>query len=383
MLLLHQLDALRSAAALATAIVKLRRRAGLLEALLESSPDRFYAFDPSGRYIYANERGVRAMGLNRARLLGRTWQEVGWDAEYAEQFRDMLRLALRTGQPIEDAREHETARGVEHYEYTLSPLRGHRGEIEGVGVTARDITARAAAEAERRAALETAQRAVRQRDDVLAVVSHDLRNTLNIFRLTASSLADELPQKKASARELLKMLQNQASAMSRMVDDLIDVGRIDSASLRIVRAFCDARGLAEEALLNVQPLATRKGVSLDAHLPAPGTVVHCDRQRILQVFANLLGNAIKFTDHGSVSLDVSIEEREVCFSVSDTGSGISPDHLPHLFERYWQAREGERSGAGLGLYIARGIVDAHGGRIWAESTPGKGTRISFSLARGS
>ena len=109
--------------------------------------------------------------------------------------------------------------------------------------------------------------------------------------------------------------------------------------------------------------------------------MYCDRRRILQVFANLLGNAIKFTDEGAVRLEVSIEEREVCFSVSDTGAGISSEHLPHLFERYWQAREGERSGAGLGLYIARGIVDAHGGRIWADRTREKGTRISFTLAR--
>jgi len=109
--------------------------------------------------------------------------------------------------------------------------------------------------------------------------------------------------------------------------------------------------------------------------------VRCDRRRVLQVFANLLGNAIKFTDRGAVRLDVSVKKREVCFSVSDTGSGISPEHLPHLFERYWQARHGERSGAGLGLYIARGIVETHGGRIWADSTRGKGTTISFTLPR--
>jgi signal transduction histidine kinase len=109
--------------------------------------------------------------------------------------------------------------------------------------------------------------------------------------------------------------------------------------------------------------------------------VHCDRHRILQVFANLLGNAVKFTEEGGVRLEVAVDEREVSFSISDTGAGISPEHLPHLFERYWQAREGERSGAGLGLYIARRIVEAHGGRIWADSARGKGTRISFTLVR--
>jgi PAS domain S-box-containing protein len=382
---IHQTDTMRFAASLAAGIVKLRRRAQLLESLLESSPDQFYAFDAAGRYIYVSERGARAMGLDKARMIGGTWQQAGGDPAYAEQFRSMFRLALTTGQLIEDARKISTPAGVVHHEYALSPLRGQRGEIEGAALTARDVTARVAADTERRAALETAQRAVRQRDDVLAVVSHDLRNMLNIFRLTAASLADQLPQKKAkktgTARDLVTMLQAQADSMSRLVDDLMDVGRIDAGGLRIVRAGCDARMLADEALVNVQPLAKRKGISLDADLPPPGTLVHCDRHRIRQVFSNLLGNAIKFTTQGGVRLDVTVEERDVCFSVTDTGAGISPEHLPYLFERYWQGAEGERSGAGLGLYIARGIVEAHGGRIWAESTPGKGTRISFTLTR--
>jgi len=377
----HQLDALRSAASLAAGVVKLRRRARLLETLLESSPDRFYAVDASGRYIYASERGARAMGLEKGTMLGRTWQDLGWDPEYGAQFHAMVRLALGTGHVIEDAREISTAGGPAHHEYAFAPLHGQRGEIEGVAITARDVTARVEAEAERRAALQTAQWAVRQRDEVLAVVSHDLRNMLNIFRLSAASVAHELAKDATTARELVSLMQRQADSMTRLVDDLEDVGRIDAGSLRVVRSRCDARTLAEDAIFDVRPLAKQKGIGLEANLPPAGTLVRCDRRRVLQVFANLLGNAIKFTDRGAVRLDVSVKKREVCFSVSDTGSGISPEHLPHLFERYWQARHGERSGAGLGLYIARGIVETHGGRIWADSTRGKGTTISFTLPR--
>jgi len=377
----YQVDALRSAATQAVGMLKLRRRVRLLEALLESSPDQFYAFDPGGRYIYASERGARAMGLDSARMMGRTWQELGWDPKYTAQFHGMLRLALTTGQLVEDARSASTPGGFVHHEYALAPMRGHRGEIEGVAVTARDVTARVAADAERLAALETAQRAVRQRDDVLAVVSHDLRNILNVFRLTTSSLATELEDEAGTAGDFVAVLQRQADSMSRLVDDLLDVARIDAGSLRVVRSGCDVSALAQDALLAVQPLAQQKGITLEAHLPEPSVPVHCDRRRILQVFANLMGNAVKFTGKGGVRLEVSLEGREVCFSISDTGAGISPEHLPHLFERYWQAREGERSGAGLGLYIARGIVEAHGGRIWADSTRGKGTRISFTLLR--
>jgi len=377
----HQADALRSAASLAVGILKLRRRVRLLEELLEASPDQFHAFDTRGRYIYVADRAARAMGLESARLLGRTWQELDLEPEYRAQFYGLLRLALTTGRLIEDAREASTPAGPAHYEYAVAPLRGQRGEIEGVAVTARDVTARVAADAERRAALQTAQRAVRQRDDLIAVVSHDLRNMLNVFRLGASSLADEVPEDAAAARGLVSLLQTHAETMSRLLNDLVDVGSIGAGSLRVVRAGCDARALAQDAVRAVQPLAQHKGIALEVNLPGPGVLVQCDRRRVLQVFANVLGNAIKFTAEGKVRVDVTVEEREVCFAVSDTGAGISPEHLPHLFERYWQAPEGERSGAGLGLYIARGIVEAHGGRIWADPTQGKGARISFTLPR--
>lgn len=377
----HQADALRSAASLAVGILKLRRRVRLLETLLESSPDQFHAFDDRGRYIYVAERAARAMGLESARMLGRTWQELDLEPEYRAQFYGLLRLALNTGRLIEDAREASTPAGPAHYEYALAPLRGQRGEIEGVAVTARDVTARVAADAERRTALETAQRAVRQRDELVAVVSHDLRNMLNVFRLGTSSLAEELPEDAAAARGLVSLLQAHAESMSRLLGDLVDVGSIGARSLRIVRAGCDARALTQDAVRAVQPLAQHKGILLEANLPGPGVLVQCDRRRVLQVFANVLGNAVKFTAEGKVRVEVSVAEREVCFAVSDTGAGISPEHLPHLFERYWQAPEGERSGVGLGLYIARGIVEAHGGRIWADAAHGKGARISFTLPR--
>ncbi len=405
----HQLEALRVAAAQASALLQLRRRVRLLEALIESSPDQFYAFDPRGRCLFASERGASTMGLVPAQMVGRTWQEMGWDSGYAAQFQGMLRLVLDTGQLIEDARAVPTPAGVVHTEYALGPLRGPRGEIEGVAVTARDVTVRVAAEMERQAAEaelqtreelrqtleaerlarraaeeagETAQKAVRQRDDVLAVVSHDLRNVLGVFRITAAVLSKELPEDAGRARERIAALQGQAAGMGRLVDDLVEVARIDAGSLRIVPGGCDARALAQDAAAAVRPVAQQKGIGLVVQVPEDPVPVSCDRGRILQVFANVLGNAVKFTDRGEVRLEVVPGDGGVRFSIRDTGGGVSPEHLPHLFERYWQARQGERSGAGLGLYIARSIVEAHGGRIWADSTPGQGTTISFTLPSG-
>jgi signal transduction histidine kinase len=312
-------------------------------------------------------------------MIGSTLQEI--DPADGAQFHRMLQLALTTGHLVEDVRDVRRASGVEHEEHAVAPLRGPLGEIEGVAVTVRDVTARIAADTERRDALDKAHRAVRQRDDVLAVVSHDLGNMVNVFRLASASLADQLAHDATTARELTALLQRQADSMRRLVEDLVDVGRIDAGSLRPVRASCEVRAIVEDAIAAARPLADQKAIALEVESPEPRAALRCDRRRVLQVFANLLGNAIKFTDKGAIRVAVSVGELEVCFSISDTGSGITPEHLPHLFERYWQGREGGRTGAGLGLYIAKGIVEAHGGRIWADSAPGKGTTVSFTLAR--
>jgi PAS domain S-box-containing protein len=377
----HQVDALRFAATLLVGLLKVRRRVRLLETLVESTPDRFYAFDAGGRCLYASAGGARALGVEGAEMLGLTVQELEIHEDDRAHYQELIRLALSTGRLIEGARAIGRRSGDEHEEYAAAPLRGPRGEIDGVAITVRDVTERVAAETERRDALAKAQRAVRQRDDVLAVVSHDLGNMLNVFRLTSAALASGLPDDSEMTRERVDILQRQADSMRRLVEDLVDVGRIDAGRLRTIRADCKLRTIVDDALAASRPLAEQKGIALEVQVPDPDALVRCDRRRILQVFGNLLGNAVKFTDKGSIRIEVSAGEREVRFSIADTGSGMSPEHLPHLFERYWQAREGGRTGAGLGLYIAKGIVEAHGGRIWAESTPGKGTTISFTLSR--
>src|SRR2546428_1379178 len=217
--------------------------------------------------------------------------------------------------------------------------------------------------------LETAQQAVRQRDEVLAVVSHDLRNMVGVFRVAAALLSREVPEGADRAPARGGALERQADGMGRLVDDLVDVARIDAGSFRIVPADCDGRALAQDAVAAVQPLAQQKAIALSLLLPDAPAPVDCDRARILQVFANVLGNAVKFTDRGEVRLEVAPAGREVRFSISDSGGGISTEHLPHLFERYWQARPGERSRAGVGPYIARDIVQGHGGPHLGGSAP--------------
>ena len=170
--------------------------------------------------------------------------------------------------------------------------------------------------------------------------------------------------------------------MKRLIDDLVDIARIEAGRLRIDEETCAAGELLRETIALLQPLAQQKKVRLEGQF-APEVDLVCDRNRILRVFSNLIGNAIKFTSEGG-SITVSAEPvaGELRFAVTDTGSGIPAEELPHIFERFWQARNTARMGAGLGLAIAEGIVKAHGGKIWAESEPGKGTTLFFTLPLG-
>ena len=166
--------------------------------------------------------------------------------------------------------------------------------------------------------------------------------------------------------------------MKALIDDLLDLARIEAHRFALHLQSVESRDLVEEALLAASPLAEAKRITLAVELiDAPR--LEADPERIFRVLSNLLGNAIKFTPEGG-TVTVRAERRggELSITVADTGPGIAADQLPHVFERYWKAQPASQTGAGLGLYIAKGIVEAHGGRIWAESSAG-GARFTFTL----
>ncbi len=168
--------------------------------------------------------------------------------------------------------------------------------------------------------------------------------------------------------------------MERLIRDLLDVARIDAGGLTIEPTEQDPARLVRDAVQLQQPLARKNSIELRAETPEALPTISADRDRLLQVFQNLIDNAIKFTpDQGEITVRAQAEPGNVRFAVHDTGSGVEPDELPHLFDRFWQARKTARGGAGLGLAISRGIVEAHGGRIQARSKLGAGTTISFTI----
>jgi PAS domain S-box-containing protein len=254
-----------------------------------------------------------------------------------------------------------------------------------------DVTnLKAAEERQQRLARENARlyqhsaRLAQSREEVLRVVAHDLRNPLAAVLLGVDAAFAALSEDPAKVRRALESAQRNARTSARLVDDLVDRELADAGRLALDKVAQDVPALLCDAASMVEAQSRDKGVEVHVDADAVrGTSVVCDRDRVLQVLSNLLGNAIKFAPLGRpVLLGALREERDVRFSVSDEGPGIDSAQLPHVFDRMWQAEPRTRGGLGIGLFIARGIVQAHEGRIWAESSPGKGSTFFFTLPIG-
>jgi signal transduction histidine kinase len=230
-----------------------------------------------------------------------------------------------------------------------------------------------------------AQEAAAMRDDVLAIVSHDLRNPLNVVGMSAALLRTTLEETPTSPGPrcvpLVQRIERNVKRMNHLIDDLLDASRVDTGKLSIQLKPEKASVLVTDAIEAAGPLAEAQQTRLQAEGLDTTLVVRADRERILQVLSNLLGNSLKFVPKqgGLVTLSVSSDETRARFSVTDNGPGIPPEHLEHLFERYWKGSNASRDGAGLGLFIAKGILDAHGGEIRAANNVTQGATVRFWL----
>jgi signal transduction histidine kinase len=222
------------------------------------------------------------------------------------------------------------------------------------------------------------------RDDMVAVVSHDLKNPLATIQLAVGLLLEELvPDDTAHAtiRKPLHAIKHTTEDMRRLIHDLLDLGAAEAGGFSLCRSRETAGVLIQEAIESVQALARVKQISLVADVPPGMPGLDVDRGRVLQIFSNLLGNAIKFSPPaGRVVVSARLGgDSFVAFTVSDKGPGIAAADLPHVFDRYWQVGKHRRGDVGLGLAIAKSIVEAHGGNISVESVLGKGSQFSFAL----
>ena len=217
---------------------------------------------------------------------------------------------------------------------------------------------------------------------MVSIVSHDLRSPLTTVSMAASHLLEVPPTDGAwtKARPLLEIIKRGAGRMDRMIEDLLDVARIESGGLAIETSKVTVDSFMDEVATTLRPDVERHGQKLECRVAAGLPAVCADRDRLLQVFSNLVGNAVKFTAAGgTVTVAADAHHSRVRFSVSDTGSGITPENVPHLFDRFWQASRTDRRGMGLGLSIVKALVEAHGGHMAVASTPGHGTTFAFSV----
>ncbi len=274
----------------------------------------------------------------------------------------------------------------------LTPLLAH-GELLGILILvsssesrvygpddvrlAEELATRAALAIDNARLYQEAMRATRAREELLGIVAHDLRNPLGTILMQSSMLrrsAEGLQQKPA------QVIERAATRMNRLIQDLLDVTRIEAGRLSIEQARLPATQVVFDACDGQRSLASSASVEIRCDVAASLPDVFGDRDRLQQVFENLIGNAVKFTKAGgSITVGAAPRGSEVLFWVADTGAGIAHDDLPHVFDRFWQATETKRAGAGLGLSIVKGIVEAHGGRVWAESTLGRGSIFFFTV----
>jgi signal transduction histidine kinase len=222
--------------------------------------------------------------------------------------------------------------------------------------------------------------AIRRREDFLAVVSHDLKNPLNAILMSVDMLGRS-SQLEDRTRRHLGTIRRATERMEALIRDLLDIVAIEAGRFVVQMQSEEAGGLVREAIEMMQPIASERDHELTFTAPPAPVQVLCNRERVLQVFSNLIGNAVKFTPAGGkIKVEAESIGPHVRFSVADTGPGLSERHLAHIFDRFWRANP-RAGGTGLGLSIAKGIVEAHGGTIWAESAPGSGSRFAFTLQK--
>jgi signal transduction histidine kinase len=248
--------------------------------------------------------------------------------------------------------------------------------------TARDLAAHAALAIDNARLYERAQEAIRGREDILSFVSHDLRNPLMGIELTTETILRSPPQgeERRKGWRQIERIRRGVQHMRRMTEDLLDMGSLDAGQLALSFAPHDVKGLFSDAAHMLAPLAAEKHLTLRFDVDGDGLFVRCDRDPVLRVLSNLIGNAIKFTPaNGTITVTGRHLNKQALLSVTDEGPGILPSLRPHIFDRFWQGDGDAPKGRGLGLFIAKGLVEAHGGTLSVEGAEGTGATFSFTL----
>lgn len=360
-----------------------------LAAFLDYEPDAVIVVDSDGIIQYFNRQAESWFGYQRSEILGESSDilvpvrfrllHLGYRQRYMSNPR---KRSMSSRRDILVRRKDETEFPIA---IALNPL-----HIEGkmfIVAVIRDITKQVRMHERmvrslkrEQAAHARADKACLARDEVVATVAHDLKNPLVTILLSAGRLSEKI--KDRDAQRCVTVIKNSGARMNRLISDLLDVHRIEAGGLSIEegRGIHEAGDLMRDAAAAQQALTEEKEIALSISAPDERALLNVNRERIMQVFQNLISNALKFTPkNGTIKLQLEYFAAHARFIVSDSGPGIDPAILPNIFNRFVQARPTATLGSGLGLTIAKGIVEAHGGKIGIESKSGSGATFYFSL----
>lgn len=353
----------------------------LLADIIRIAADAIICLDADQRITLYNDGAEQIFGWTRDEVLGHPLDVLlpervrGMHRQHIQRFAESGARARRMGERQEIS---GLRKNGQEFPAEAAIAKVSVGDTVVYSVVLRDIT-------EQVELHKRLQRAVQARDDTVGVVAHDLRNPVSAVKMLSKALLERAPTEEFSgdAQEQLAVIRDAALQMDRLIQDLLDVTRVETGRMGINPQPVTTVALLEGSLGTLRPLVEEAGLKLIVDLPSTLPVVNADPERVAQVLSNLVGNAIKFTrEGGQVIIRASMNgDREVAISVSDNGVGIGGDQLPNIFDRYWQAQHSSlrARGAGLGLPIARGIVHAHGGRMWVESKIGEGSTFYFTL----
>ncbi|HAJ38419.1 MAG TPA: hypothetical protein DCL15_22350 [Chloroflexi bacterium] len=333
-----------------------------MRALVQSMRDVVFTVDLSGRYTGFYGRTFEEYGLLSDSVVGKTPAEI-FASPAAELHTDAIRRALANEYVVFDWEIATTDAHKVYLQTSLSPVINHAGVVSGLVGVGRDYS--------------ELKRLERMKTEFLANVSHELRTPLaSILGYTEIVLQGRPGSLNEIQQEFLQTILESGKRLKRLVDDLLDVSKIEVGKFRMQFDRTDLTACIQRALEAIQPVADRSGVEIVASLPATLPLILADAQRIGQALDNLLSNAVKYGGSGgSVTVSATQQEDGVGITVTDSGIGITPEDIPQIFTRFYRAANvtaSKRTGTGLGLYITKAIIDGHGGRITVESRLGRG-----------
>ncbi|AZZ37329.1 hypothetical protein CIK05_11185 [Bdellovibrio sp. qaytius] len=358
---------------------RLQQYSRLAEVVTNSLPSLIAYWDKNEICQFANKSYIDWFGFSPENLVGTLMRDLLGDQLYQKN-KAFIEGALN-GQVQQFDRD-LTMKSTGQLRHTKALYIPDfiQGKVAGFFVLVVDVTEIKEAELEALSQKDRAERAVKTREEVLAIVSHDLKNPLSAVSLSADFLDQSKALDWAIVRDCGVRIRRSVKQMQNLISDLLDFAKMESSSFAVELVDEDLKQIISQVVDSFKTLAQQKKITIRADMPSLVKNVACDGGRIVQVLSNLIGNSLKFSPIGSeIVVAMKDLEQNLLISVADNGPGISAEQLPKVFDRFWQSEKAKKLGSGLGLSIAQGIVVAHNGKIWVESEIGKGTTFYFTI----